>query len=233
MNILIVDDEPSIIETLRPILVSLGHQVIEASDGVQALNALCGTALDLVLLDLGLPDTDGCDLIAPVKEIAQAGLIVISARHLERDKVRALDLGADDYVDKPFGLEELLARIRVVERRRAERTGTAANRFVSDDLIVDLAKREVILMDEPIHLSPKEFALFELLVRQSGHVVTHRQLMIAGWSSPTVDGQYLRSYMAMLRDKLEAEPSDPRLILTEPGVGYRLAQVMEPENQHL
>ena len=228
MKILIVDDEPSIIDTLRPVLASLGHEVFETGNGAQALQALETVALDLVLLDLGLPDTDGCDLIAPVKDKAQASLIVISARHLEKDKVRALDLGADDYVDKPFGLEELLARIRVVERRRAEISGAQVNRYISQELVVDLATREVILMDEPIHLSPKEFALFELLVRHSGQVVTQRQLMIAGWSSPAVDGQYLRSYMAMLREKLEADPSDPELILTEPGVGYRLALIMEP-----
>ncbi|KUO51891.1 MAG: two-component system response regulator [Sphingomonadales bacterium BRH_c3] len=229
MNILIVDDEPSIIDTLRPVLASLGHEVIEAGNGAQALQAVETAALDLVLLDLGLPDTDGCDLIAPIKDLAKASLIVISARHLEKDKVRALDIGADDYVDKPFGLEELLARIRVVERRRAEISGAQVNRYVSQDLVVDLAKRTVTLMDEPIHLSPKEFALFELLVRHSGQVVTQRQLMIAGWSSPAVDGQYLRSYVSMLREKLEADPSDPELILTEPGVGYRLALTMEPQ----
>ena len=229
MNILIIDDEPSIIETLRPVLASIGHEVIAANDGAQALRAIESAALDLVLLDLGLPDTDGCDLIAPIKMTAKSSLIVISARHLEKDKVRALDLGADDYVDKPFGLGELLARIRVLERRRGEITGRPVKRYASAELVVDLATREVILMDEPIHLSPKEFALFELLVRNSGQVVTQRQMMIAGWASPIVDGQYLRSYMAMLREKLEADPSDPELILTEPGVGYRLARVLEPE----
>jgi two-component system KDP operon response regulator KdpE len=156
-------------------------------------------------------------------------VLVISARHLEKDKVRALDLGADDYVDKPFGLEELLARIRVIERRRAEKSGALANRYASSHLVVDIARREVVLMGEPIHLSPKEFALFELLVRNSGQVVTQRQLMIAGWSTPAVDGQYLRSYVAMLRDKLEADPSEPELILTEPGVGYRLATILDPQ----
>lgn len=228
MKILIVDDEPSIIATLKPVLMSLGHEVLEASDGAQALLILDRTALDLVLLDLGLPDTDGSDLIKSIKESAKASLIVISARHLERDKVRALDLGADDYVDKPFGLEELLARIRVCERRRSDLADTLSNFYVSDCLSVDFATRKVVLLGEAIHLSPKEFALFEMLVRNSGQVVTQCQLMIAGWSSPVVDGQYLRSYMAMLRDKLEADPSDPELILTEPGVGYRLAIIMEP-----
>lgn len=229
MRILIVDDEPSILDTLRPVLTSLGHQVLEAIDGKSALQGVERTDLDLVMLDLGLPDTDGCDLIAPIKAKSEATLIVISARHLERDKVRALDLGADDYVDKPFGLDELLARVRVVERRRAEISGVKVDRYASSQLVVDLAKRSVVLMDEPIHLSPKEFALFELLVRHSGQVVTQRQLMIAGWSSPAVDSQYLRSYVAMLRDKLEADPSDPELILTEPGVGYRLAMHMAPK----
>lgn len=229
MNILIVDDEQSIIDTLRPVLVSIGHHVFEAHDGAEALKAIRTAALDLVLLDLGLPDTDGCDLIHPIKQIACAGLIVISARHLEKDKIRALDEGADDYVDKPFGLDELLARIRVVERRQAEMSGAAISRYISEHLTIDLARREIVLMGEPIHLSPKEFALFELLARNSGQVVTQRQLMIAGWSSPVVEGQYLRSYIALLRDKLEADPSDPELILTEPGVGYRLNAVLVPE----
>lgn len=229
MQILIVDDEQSIIDTLCPVLASVGHGVIEARDGAEALSSIKQAALDLVLLDLGLPDTDGCDLIHPIKQVAGASIIVISARHLEQDKIRALDEGADDYVDKPFAIDELLARIRVVERRRAEMSGAAVRRYVSDDLIIDLARREVVLMDEPIHLSPKEFALFELLARNSGQVVTQRQLMIAGWSSPVVEGQYLRSYIALLRDKLEADPSDPDLILTEPGVGYRLNAILCPE----
>jgi len=228
VRILIIDDEPQIIDTLRPVLAAIGHDVHDAADGLNALEVITSTDLDLVLLDLGLPDTDGCDLIRKIKDEAQASVIVVSARHLERDKVRALDEGADDYVDKPFGLEELLARIRVVERRRSDSTGGSVQRFLSEDLVVDLARREVVLMEQPIHLSPKEFAIFEALVRSSGQVVTQRQLMIAGWSSPNVDGQYLRSYIAMLREKLEADPSDPELIQTEPGVGYRLTVPLGP-----
>lgn len=228
MKILIVDDEPQIIEALRPVLNAIGHEVHQAANGLEALEVINSTDLDLVLLDLGLPDTDGCDLIRKIKDDAQANVIVISARHLERDKVRALDEGADDYVDKPFGLEELLARIRVIERRRTDSSGVSAQRFECKQLTVDLARREVVLMDQPIHLSPKEFALFEALVKNSGQVVTQRQLMIAGWSSPNVDGQYLRSYIAMLREKLEADPSDPELIQTEPGVGYRLTLSLQP-----
>jgi two-component system KDP operon response regulator KdpE len=123
VKILIVDDEQQIIDALRPIMVAIGHDVLQASDGSEALKAITSADLDLVLLDLGLPDTDGCDLIRKIKDEAKASVIVISARHLEKDKVRALDEGADDYVDKPFSLEELLARIRVIERRRTEATG--------------------------------------------------------------------------------------------------------------
>lgn len=228
MKILIVDDEPSLIDALRPILIAIGHSVCDANDGKTALEMVKSTDLDLVLLDLGLPDTDGCDLIASIKTKAQASVVVISARHLEKDKVRALDEGADDYVNKPFGMDELLARIRVVERRRIESAGTAATKLASDLLSIDLTRREVVLMGDQIHLSPKEFALFEVLACHSGQVVTQRRLMIAGWNDPNVDGQYLRSYIALLREKLEADASDPQLILTEPGVGYRLSVSLEP-----
>lgn len=228
MRILVVDDEPSIVDAVRPVLRATGHEVFEAYDGRTALEIAASTDLDLVLLDLGLPDADGCDLIATFKEQAQASIIVISARHLEKDKVKALDEGADDYIDKPFGMEELLARIRVIGRRRMESSGGRAVRFTSDLLSLDVSRREVTLMGEPIHLSPKEFALFEVMARQSGQVVTQRRLMIAGWNDPNVDGQYLRSYISLLREKLEADPSDPKLILTEPGVGYRLSVTLSP-----
>ncbi len=222
MNILIVDDEPQIVTTLHSVLRALGHSCFEAVDGRTALNLVNSVNLDLVLLDLGLPDTDGIDLISTIRSKAEASIIVISARHLEADKIKALDQGADDYVDKPFGMDELLARVRVIERRRSEMEGTAARKLVSELLSVDFARREIVLMGEPIHLSPKEFLLFEILARNSGQVVTQRQLMIAGWDDPNVDTQYLRSYVALLRDKFEVESSDPELILTEPGVGYRL-----------
>ncbi|WP_340588681.1 response regulator transcription factor [Erythrobacter alti] len=228
MRILIVDDAPSIIDALRPVLISLGHEIFEAADAKQALDVVGASDLDLVLLDLGLPDADGIELIPAIKQTAEAAVIVISARHLEKDKVRALDEGADDYVDKPFSLNELLARIRVAERRRTELGGRTVTRYVSAGLEIDLTTRVVTLMEEPIHLSPKEFALFELLARHSGQVVTQRQMMIAGWATPRIDGQYLRSYISMLRDKLEVDPSDPELILTEPGVGYRLNADLSP-----
>ena len=223
-----VDDEPAILLALRPVLSALGHEVIESENGAQALAAIATYDIDIVLLDLGLPDADGCDLIAKIKQSSGATILILSARHVEKDRVRALDEGADDYVDKPFSLEELLARIRVAERRRSESNGKAVTRLACDLLEVDLARREVVLMDEPIHLSPKEFALFEAMARQSGQVVTQRRLMIAGWNDPKVDGQYLRSYIALLRDKLEEDPSDPKIILTEPGVGYRLTLELTP-----
>ena len=221
MRILIVDDEPAIIRALQPVLDAVGHQTSVACDGRTTLEAINARDFDLVLLDLGLPDVDGSELIASIRAKAEANIIVVSARHLEADKVRALDEGADDYVDKPFSLDELLARIRVVERRRMAGSG-GYEELVSDILTVNTGRREVTLMGEPIHLSPKEYDLFEVLARRSGQVVTHRRLMIAGWDDPSVDSQYLRSYIALLRDKLEADPSDPDLILTEAGVGYRL-----------
>ena len=222
MKVLIVDDEAAIVLALRPVLASLGHQVFEASDGKHALKAAKEHDLDLVLLDLGLPDTDGCDLIARLKTLADASIIVLSARHVGKDKIRALDEGADDYVDKPFSLDELLARMRVVERGRGDARSRSGSRLESETLSVDLSRREIILLGEKVKLSPKEFDLFAVMARQSGQVVTQRRLMIAGWNDPNVDGQYLRSYMALLREKLEADPSKPELILTEPGVGYRL-----------
>ena len=228
MNILIVDDEPSIIRALKPVLTALSHHVFEAATGSAALQMVRQSTIDIVLLDLGLPDADGSELIAPLKDEAGASVLVLSARHLEADKVRALDEGADDYIDKPFGMAELLARIRVIERRRKQESDGTATIFQSENLHVDLAQRQVTLMGEPINLSPKEFAIFSALVRNSAQVVTQRQLMIAGWNTPLVDGQYLRSYIALLREKLEEDPSYPELILTESGVGYRLAEQMIP-----
>jgi two-component system KDP operon response regulator KdpE len=229
MNILLVDDEPSILSTLSPVLNALGHKVLEAENARQALDQFARHAVDLVLLDLGLPDADGSDLIQVFREQGLAGILVVSARHLEADKINALDRGADDYIDKPFRLAELLARIRVIERRRLEASSGGGNVLRSELLEVNLASRSVQLMGEPIHLSPKEYALFEALARSSGQVVTQRRLMIAGWNDPTADTQYLRSYMSMLRDKFEIDASNPQLILTEAGVGYRLSEVLTPQ----
>ena len=227
MNILIVDDEPSIIRTLNPIMSASGHSIIEAENAKQALSQFASHPVDLVLLDLGLPDADGADLITTFKDEGRASVIVISARHLESDKVRALDIGADDYIDKPFSMAELLARIRVVQRRLSDKKRGRADLLCSELLEVQFSRRSVKLQGDEVHLSPKEYALFEVLARHSGQVVTQRRLLIAGWNDPTADTQYLRSYVSMLRDKFEEDPSNPRLILTESGVGYRLSEELE------
>ncbi|HEX7710910.1 MAG TPA: response regulator transcription factor [Sphingomonadaceae bacterium] len=221
MKILIVDDEPAIVTALAPALTSQGWEIESAGTAAAALAAAEGGQFDVVLLDLGLPDADGIEIIGKLKELSDAMIIVLSARHLEAEKVRALDEGADDYVNKPFGIDELLARVRAAARRKS--AGAARDEeFVSQQLRVNFARREVALMGEDVKLSPKEFALLELLCRHAGQVVTHRKLLIAGWNDPHADGQYLRSYVALLRQKLEYDPSEPQLILTEPGVGYRL-----------
>lgn len=228
MNILVVDDQPAILAALRPMLASTGHNVVEAGDARQALERAKEQNFDLVLLDLGLPDADGCEIIGKLRQSCDAAIVILSARHLEHDKVRALDEGADDYVNKPFGLDELMARIRVIERRRGDPRRDSAARLVSDQLTIDSATREVLLHGQPTRLSPKEFALLELLARHAGQVVTQKRLMIAGWNDPNVDGQYLRGYIALLRQKLEYDPSEPELLLTEPGVGYRLNLPLRP-----
>lgn len=227
MHILIVDDEPAIVGALQPVLTAHGHTLSCAATALEALELAETSDPELVLLDLGLPDADGVEIIAKLKDVTGATVIVLSARHLETEKVRALDEGADDYINKPFGVDELLARIRVAERRRRQAQGKPGGRFRSNPLEVDFARREVRLEGEEVKLSPKEFALLELLCRNAGQVVTHRKLLIAGWSDPGADGQYLRSYIALLRQKLEYDPSEPELVQTEPGVGYRLA--LDPE----
>lgn len=223
MIILVVDDEPAIVTALTPVLAAQGYEVSSAETIAAALSAARRSRLDVVLLDLGLPDGDGIDIIAQLRKLTGASVIVLSARHQEEAKIAALDGGADDYVDKPFAIGELLARLRVVQRRREIAAGNLDEEFVSDQLYVHFTKYEVRLMGEEVKLSPKEFALLEELCRNCGHVTTHRKLLIAGWNDPDADGQYLRSYIALLREKLEADPSEPELIITAPGLGYRLA----------
>lgn len=223
MKILLVDDEPAILGALGPVLMGQGHVLLSAADATEALDAATKNAIDLVLLDLGLPDADGIEIIARLKEISGAAIIILSARHLESEKVKALDEGADDYINKPFGIDELLARVRAAERRRTQLQEGLASEFVSKELRVHFRRRVVKLLGEEVKLSPKEFALLEALCRSAGQVVTQRKLLIAGWNDPNADGQYLRSYVALLRQKLEYDPAEPELILTEPGVGYRLA----------
>jgi two-component system KDP operon response regulator KdpE len=221
-NLLLVDDERPIQRALAPVLQADGWTVFGATTAEEALRCARDNRLDMVLLDLGLPDGDGKDIIAPLRESNALAVIILSARHQETEKVAALDAGADDYVDKPFNVNELRARIRAAERRLSDQS-RAVRKYAVGDLTLDVGLRRVMLEDVRIKLSPKEFALLRELMAHAGQVVTHKRLLIAGWGSPTVDQQYLRGYIALLRQKLEEEPSEPRLIQSEPGVGYRLA----------
>lgn len=220
-QILLVDDEPSFVTALRSMLGAVGHHVKIATDGNEAIAGVSVDAPDVVLLDLGLPDMDGKDVITSIRRFSDVPIIVISARHQETEKIAALDEGADDYVDKPFETGELLARIRAALRRSVARK-TPEQTFEAGPLRIDYATHEVWLMHEPVKFSPKEFNLLRTLAQSAGHVVTHRRLLAAGWGRSGADHQYLRVYMGLLRQKLEADPSDPKLLLTEPGVGYRL-----------
>lgn len=175
---------------------------------------------DVILLDLGLPDIDGKQVIAILRSTGDTPIIVISARHQEAEKIAALDEGADDYVDKPFEIGELMARIRVALRRRPGLADTG--HFRSGPLSIDFDKRMVRIEGETVRLSPKEYALLVTLARSGGQVVTHKRLLAAGWANDAADTQYLRVYVGLLRQKIEADPADPQLLLTEPGVGYRL-----------
>ncbi|WP_374614780.1 response regulator transcription factor [Sphingorhabdus sp.] len=220
-HILLVDDEPSLIAVLSPVLQAAGYHVTTASDGASTIRALGENEPDLILLDLGLPDMDGKAVIAEVRERGNTPIIVISARHQESEKILALDQGADDYVDKPFEIGELTARIRAALRRQSNAEDRVVH-YEGGPLAIDLATRKVSLEGEPVKLSPKEFELLRTLAMSAGQVVTHKRLLAAGWGSTATDHQYLRVYIGLLRQKLEEDPSDPRLLLTEPGVGYRL-----------
>jgi two-component system KDP operon response regulator KdpE len=221
-NLLLVDDEPPILRVLAPVLRADGWTVFEAENAEQALACSSREALDLVLLDLGLPDADGKEIIPGLRGTGEVAVIVLSARHQESEKVAALDAGADDYVDKPFNIDVLRARIRAAERRF--RHGRDAPRtYRAGQIELDTQTHKALLEGVTIKLSPKEFDLLRALIEHAGQVVTHRRLLIAGWGSPSIDQQYLRGYIALLRQKLEEDPSEPRVILSEPGVGYRLA----------
>ena len=220
-HLLLVDDELPIQRALSPVLLSDGWTVFVAVTAAEALDCAQKNSLQVVLLDLGLPDADGKDIIGALRKSNPLAVIVLSARHQEAEKVAALDAGADDYVDKPFSIDELRARIRAAERRLSEES-RAVKSYTVGEISLDVASRHVTLEDVEIKLSPKEFELLRELMAHAGQVVTHKRLLIAGWGNPGVDQQYLRGYIALLRQKLEEEPSEPRLIQSQPGVGYRL-----------
>jgi two-component system KDP operon response regulator KdpE len=222
VKILVVDDEPQIRTLLRAILARAGYRIVEAATAREALAASAIDKPDLVLLDLGLPDRDGLALVESLKAEGAASLIVVSAREEIEQKVAALDLGADDYVTKPFDSDELLARIRAALRRRL---AARAERevFRAGDILVDLARHKVLNGAAEVHLTPKEFAVLAELAAFPGRVLTHRHLLRAAWGPAQEDQvEYLRVVMRALRKKLERDPSSPALLINEPGVGYRL-----------
>ena len=219
-RVLVVDDEPQIVRGLRVILTNAGYGVEEATTKREALDAVSVRPPDAIVLDLVLPDGDGIEVCKEIRRWSQVPIVVLSAVGDERQKVRALDAGADDYVTKPFGSEELLARMRAVLRRRSE-DGDSAVRV--GDLEIDLADRAVRRNGEQLHLTPIEFDLLSKLAEHPGRLVTHRQLLQEVWGPGYEDEtHYLRVHFAHVRAKIEPDPSNPRFVITEPGIGYRL-----------
>ena len=220
--ILVIEDEAQMRRFLRASLTHAGYQLIEVETAEQGLTQAAAQNPDLVLLDLGLPDLDGLVVTERLRQWAKMPIIVISARGQEPDKIKALDAGADDYLTKPFGVGELLARIRVA-LRHAAKTDEGASQFSLAELKVDLVRRRVLLRDVEVHLTPIEYRLLTTLIKHAGRVLTHRQLLREVWGpNASEQTQYLRVYMGQLRHKLESDPSRPRFFVTEPGVGYRL-----------
>jgi two-component system, OmpR family, KDP operon response regulator KdpE len=222
-RVLIVDDEPNIIGAVSPLLRARGYEVTSAMNGLTALESIERSAPDLIVLDLGLPDIDGVEVCRRVRETMGVPIIVLSARGAEGDKVRALDAGADDYVTKPFGTEELLARIRAA-LRRSESTTAATESIVRGDLVIDRERFRVLRDDDEVRLTPKEFELLLFLALHPGKVLTHRAILKAIWgANSTYQPEHLRVLIGSLRKKIEPNPAAPQYILTEPWVGYRFA----------
>ncbi len=219
--ILIVDDEPAIRRLLRTGLAAAGYRTEECETGAATIARMRAEPPDLVVLDLGLPDMDGMDVVRAIRAIGAVPIVVLSAREDEHGKVAALDLGADDYITKPFSMAELMARIRTGLRHRLAQEGTAPV-FRSGDLLVDLVRRVVRVGERDVHLSPREYDILKLLVLHAGRVLTHRFILGKLWGAGG-DAQQLRVYVRQIRQKLETNPEQPRFILTETGVGYRLA----------
>ena len=219
--VLIVDDEPAILRLLRTGLAAGGYRTIEAATGAAAVSMAALEGPDVILLDLGLPDIEGLEIIRVIRAASAVPIVVLSARDDERGKVAALDLGADDYVTKPFGMAELVARLRTALRHRLAQEG-AQPVFHSGPLSVDLVRRIVRVGDGDVHLSPREYDILKLMVLHAGRVLTHRMILAKLWGAGG-DVQQLRVYVRQIRQKIEADPERPAIILTETGVGYRLA----------
>jgi two-component system KDP operon response regulator KdpE len=223
--VLIVEDEPQMRRFIRTALAAHGYQVAEAATVAEALALATSRNPDVILMDLGLPDGDGIDLARRVREWSRVPIIVLSARGREADKVTALDAGADDYLTKPFGVDELLARIRVALRHAAAGENPEAALLEFGTLRIDLARREVKVGDRDVRLTPTEYKLLVLLARNAGRVLTHRQIIREVWGpSYAAQTHHVRVHMAELRKKVEDDPARPRLLVTEPGVGYRLRE---------
>jgi two-component system KDP operon response regulator KdpE len=219
-RILVIDDDPHLLKALRITLTAHGYAVDTAVDGGSALAAASRQAPDVMVLDLGLPDMDGTDVLRDLRRWSTAPVLVLSARHGSPDKVGALDAGADDYITKPFGLDELLARLRALLRRVPQAESLAL--VTSAGFTVDLAARRVLQSGEPVRLTPTEWNILEILVRNPNRLISQQQLLSDVWGpSYRKEANYLRVYMAQLRRKLEEDPGNPRHLLTEAGVGYR------------
>ena len=221
LRILIVDDEPPIRRFLRTSLSAQDYRIDEAADGPSALDFLRRNTVDVIVLDLGLPGIDGFEVLRHLRASGSlTPIVVLSSRDDEAGKVKALDLGADDYVTKPFGMDEILARIRAALRHRLQQEGERPV-FRSGDLSVDLVRRIVTVREQEVKLTPREYDLLRLLIAHAGKVLTHKFILREVWGTET-DVQYLRVYIRTLRQKIEADPEQPKLIQTEQGVGYRL-----------
>lgn len=223
-QILLVDDELSIQRAMAPLLRSRGYAVTVAGTGGQALDLFARDPPDLVILDLGLPDMNGLDVCRQIRERGDTPLLILSARGAEKDKVAALDLGADDYITKPFGPEELMARVRVALRRSLGRDSVLRGHLTRGGLTIDFDRHRVHRGEDEIRLTPKEFELLTLLVSHAGRVLTHRSILKSIWGSPAADQpEHLRVLIGQLRKKIEPDPAKPRYLITEPWVGYRFA----------
>jgi two-component system, OmpR family, KDP operon response regulator KdpE len=225
IRVLVVDDEAAILRFLKPALEAQNYEVITASGVADSIRSIAKDAPQIVLLDLGLSDGDGKDVIRQVRNWSDLPIIVLSARDREIEKIEALDLGADDFVNKPFGVGELLARMRTALRHRMERIAEAPL-VRTADLEIDNVRRRVTRGGTEVKLTPKEFELLFFLARHAGKVVTHKHILTAVWGpAHSTDTQYLRVYIGQLRHKVEKDPADPQVIVTEPGVGYRIAEI--------
>jgi len=222
-RVLVVDDEPAILRFLQPALAANDYEVVTAGTVADATKRIASEAPDAVVLDLGLPDGDGKDVIRTVRQWSDVPIVVLSARDRESEKIEALDLGADDFINKPFGVGELLARLRTAMRHRMQRRAEIPVLKLGN-LEIDSVRHRVVRAGEEIKLTPKEFELLSLLARHAGAVITHKQVLAAVWGpAHTEDTQYLRVYIGHLRQKIEDNPDDPKIIITEPGIGYRIA----------